>query len=51
MILLLIIVLLLLSLGGLPNLGIYNHGYGYGPLGVLGTVLIVVLILFLFGRL
>lgn len=45
----LLIVLILLVLGGLPNMGF--HSYGYGPSGVLGTILIVVLILVLLGRL
>lgn len=47
--LLLLIVLLLLVFGGLPNWG--YHNYGYAPSGILGTVLIIVLILFLLGRL
>lgn len=44
----LIIVLILLLVGAIPNLGL--HGYGYGPSGTLGVVLIVVLILVLTGR-
>ena len=47
--LLLLIVLLVLVFGGLPNWG--YHNYGYAPSGILGTVLIIVLILFLLGRL
>ena len=46
--LLLLIVLLLLLFGGLPHWG--YHSYGYGPSGIVGTILIVVLILFLMGR-
>ncbi len=46
---LLLIILLLLVFGGLPTWG--YHNYGYFPSGILGTVLIVVLILFLLGRL
>jgi len=49
MVLILIVVLLVLALGGLPNWG--YHDYGYGPSGLLGLVLIVLLVLFLFGRL
>ena len=45
--LLLLIVLLLLLFGGLPRWG--YHSYGYGPSGIVGTILIVVLILFLMG--
>ena len=41
---------LLLLLGALPTWG-YSRGWGYGPSGILGLVLIVVLILFLMGRL
>jgi hypothetical protein len=47
--LLLLIVLILLLVGGLPNLG--YHSYGYGPSGFAGVVLIIVLILLLTGRL
>jgi hypothetical protein len=47
--LLLLIVLLLLVFGGLPNWG--YHNYGYFPSGILGTILMVMLILFLLGRL
>jgi hypothetical protein len=47
---LLILVLLLLVLGGLPTWG-YSRGWGYGPSGLLGLVLVVVLVLVLLGRL
>jgi len=47
--LILLIVLILLLFGGLPNWG--YHSYGYGPSGIAGVVLIVVLIMFLTGRL
>jgi Protein of unknown function (DUF3309) len=47
--LVLLIVLLLIVLGGLPNWG--YHNYGYAPSGIGGIILIVVLILFLTGRL
>jgi Protein of unknown function (DUF3309) len=46
----LLIILVLLLLGALPTWG-YSRGWGYGPSGILGLVLIVVLILFLMGRL
>jgi hypothetical protein len=45
----LIIVLILLLIGALPNWG-YSRGFGYFPSGILGVVLIVVLILVLMGR-
>jgi hypothetical protein len=47
--LILLIVLILLLFGGLPNWG--YHSYGYAPSGIAGVVLIVVLIMFLTGRL
>jgi hypothetical protein len=47
--LLLLIVLLLIVFGGLPNWG--YHRYGYAPSGIGGIVLLVVLIMFLTGRL
>jgi len=47
--LLLIIILVVLFCGGLPTWG--YHSYGYGPSGILGLVLIILLVLFLFGRL
>jgi hypothetical protein len=47
--LLLLIVLVLLLVGGLPNWG--YHKYGFAPSGFTGTVLLVVVILLLSGRL
>ena len=44
----LLIVLIILALGGLPNLGM--HSYGYGPSGALGTVVIILVVLMLLGR-
>lgn len=46
---LLIIILLLLVFGGLPNWG--YHQYGYGPSGIGGILLIVLVIMLLTGRL
>ena len=45
----LIIVLILLLIGSLPHWP-YSAGWGYGPGGLLGTVLIVVVILALLDR-
>jgi len=45
----LLIVLVVLALGGLPRWG--YHRYGYAPSGLFGTVLVIVLILVLLGRL
>ena len=45
----LLILLLMLVFGGLPNLGF--HSYGYGPSGIGGVLLIIVVVLLLTGRL
>jgi hypothetical protein len=47
---LLLILLILLIVGALPAWP-YSGGWGYYPSGALGVVLLVVLILFLSGRL
>lgn len=46
----LIILLILLVIGAIPNWG-YSRGWGYYPSGLLGVILVVVLILVLMGRL
>ena len=46
----LIIILILILIGAIPNWG-YSRGWGYGPSGIVGIILIVVLILALTGRL
>jgi len=43
-----LIVLIILLFGGLPNWG--YHNYGYGPSGLVGLILVVILILLLVGR-
>jgi hypothetical protein len=45
----LLIVLIILLIGAVPSWP-YSRGWGYGPSGILGIVLIVVLILALTGR-
>jgi hypothetical protein len=45
----LLIVLILLLVGALPSWP-YSSGWGYYPSGALGVILIVVLVLFLAGR-
>jgi hypothetical protein len=45
----LIVVLILLLIGALPTWP-YSAGWGYGPGGVLGTVLVLVLVLALLGH-
>ena len=47
---LLLIVLVLLVIGALPTWP-YNSGWGYFPSGIIGLVVVVLLILFLMGRL
>ena len=47
--LLLLLILLLLFFGGLPRWG--YHSYGYGPSGLFGVVLLIIIILLLTGRL
>ncbi|MEP7239587.1 MAG: DUF3309 domain-containing protein [Devosia sp.] len=46
----LIIVLILLLIGAIPNWG-YSRSWGYFPSGLLGVVLVIVIILALMGRL
>jgi hypothetical protein len=44
----LLILLILLLIGALPPVGL--HSYGWGPSGLVGVILIVLLILVLMGR-
>ena len=44
-----IIVLILLLIGAVPRWG-YSRGWGYGPSGLLGIILIIILVLALTGR-
>lgn len=46
--LLLLIVLILFLVGGLPRFG--YHSYGYGPSGLAGVLVIVLLVLLFTGR-
>ena len=46
----LIIVLVLLVLGAIPSWG-HSRSWGYGPSGILGLILVVIVILVLMGRL
>jgi len=45
----LVILLILFLIGALPRWG-YSSGWGYGPSGLLGLILIVVVVLVLLGR-
>jgi hypothetical protein len=44
-----IVILVLALLGALPNWG-HSRNWGYGPSGLLGTILIIVLIIYLLQR-
>lgn len=44
-----VILLILLLVGALPNWG-YSASFGYGPSGIIGLILVVVLVLALLGR-
>ena len=46
----LIILLILMLIGALPTWG-HSANWGYGPSGILGVILVIILILFLMGRL
>jgi hypothetical protein len=46
---LLLVLLVLMLLGSLPTWG-YSRGWGYGPSGVFGLILLVLLVMFLMGR-
>jgi hypothetical protein len=43
------VVLVILLLGALPTWP-YSRGWGYYPSGLLGTILVIILVLFLLGR-
>ncbi len=45
----LIVIIILALIGALPNWG-HSRNWGYGPSGLLGTVLIILLIIFLLQR-
>jgi hypothetical protein len=45
----LVIVLILILLGALPTWP-YSAGWGYGPGGIVGLILVIVVILALLGR-
>ncbi len=47
--LILLIIIIILLVGAFPTWP-HSQSWGYAPSGILGTILIVVLILFLLGR-
>ena len=48
--LIVLIIIIILLVGAFPRWP-HSQNWGYGPSGILGTILIIVLILFLLGRL
>jgi hypothetical protein len=46
----LLIILILILIGAVPRWG-YSSGWGYGPSGIVGILLIIVIVLLLTGRL
>lgn len=46
----LVILLILMLIGALPRWG-HSANWGYGPSGILGVVLIIIVIMLLMGRL
>ncbi len=46
----LIVVLILALIGGLPTWG-YSRSWGYAPSGILGVIVVILLVLWLMGRL
>ena len=48
--LIILIILILLLVGAVPHWG-YSRGWGYGPSGILGVIVIVIISLRLMGRL
>lgn len=47
---LLIVILLIVFVLGMPQLG-FNRSYGYGPPGIVGIMLVILVVLLLMGRL
>jgi hypothetical protein len=45
----LLIILILILIGALPTYG-YSRSWGYGPSGIVGVLVVVLLILLLMGR-
>jgi hypothetical protein len=45
----LLIILILLLIGAFPTWG-HSRSWGYGPSGIIGFILIIVVILFILGR-
>jgi len=48
MLLILLVILIIVAVGSTPQFGL--HSYGWGPSGIVGVILIIVLVLFVLGR-
>ena len=46
----LIVILILILVGALPTWN-YSRSWGYGPVGIVGVLLVIILVLALMGRL
>jgi hypothetical protein len=44
----LLVILIVILIGGLPNFQF--HSYGYGPSGIVGVLLIILVVMLLMGR-
>lgn len=47
--LILLVILILLLIGAIPNWG-YNNNWNYGPAGGVGLILVIIIILILVGH-
>jgi hypothetical protein len=45
----LLVVLVLVLIGALPTWG-YSSGWGYGPSGIVGAIVLILLVLLLLGK-
>jgi hypothetical protein len=45
----LLIILILLLLGSIPKWG-YSRSWGYGPSGLLGIIIVIIIVLWVLGR-
>ena len=45
----LIVLLILALIGGLPTWG-YSRSWGYGPSGIVGVIMVILVVLWLLGR-
>jgi hypothetical protein len=46
-----VILLVVFAVIGAPSVGVWHHGYGWGPSGIGGIIVLVLVILLLTGRL